>query len=93
MIEIHRRVPGDGRMAGLAAIGTHDVADGLGRGPYTMYAEAVAGRAIGRSSLEHGVVVAALASQIAVLADELEARGQVIEARLRRISGQRAVGP
>ena len=81
VIEIYRGVPRHGRVAGLAAIGAHDVADRLGRGQHAIDAEPVASGALARRTLEHRIVVAALARQVAMLANELESCGQVIKAR------------
>src|SRR6267378_8377431 len=71
VVEVDRRVPGDGRMTAGALVGREDVIGGLG-GSAHGGADAVTGGAILRRALEYGVGVTGLAGQIAVLADELE---------------------
>src|SRR6266513_4493425 len=78
VVEVDRRVPGDGRMAAGALVGREDVVGGLGGGAHGG-ADAVTGAAIPRGALEHGVGVTGLAGQVAVLADELEAGRQMVE--------------
>src|ERR1700730_6872465 len=78
VVEVDRRVPGDGRMAAGAPVGREDVVGGLGRGA-DGGADAVTGTAVGRGALENGGGVTGLAGQVAVLADELEAGGEVVE--------------
>jgi len=80
VVEVDRRVPGDRRMAAGALVGREDVVGGLGGGAHGG-ADAVTGAAIPRGALEHGVGVTGLAGQVAVLADELEAGRQMVEAR------------
>src|SRR5205823_540118 len=78
VVEVDRRVPGDGRMAAGALVGREDVVGGLGGGAHGG-ADAVTGAAILRGALEYGVDVTGLAGQVAVLADELEAGRQMVE--------------
>src|SRR5207248_6490731 len=78
VVEVDRRVPGDGRVAVLALVGREDVVGGLGGGAHDG-ADAVTGAAILRGALEYGVGVTGLAGQVAVLTDELEAGRQMVE--------------
>src|SRR6266513_2086417 len=78
VVEVDRRVPGDGRMAAGALVGREDVVGGLGGGAHGG-ADAVTGAAVLRGALEYGVGVTGLAGQVAVLADELEAGRQMVE--------------
>ena len=97
VIEIHGRIPRDRCMTGLAAIGREDVGDWFGHRAHAQGADTVAGGTLARCSLEDGVVVAGLAGQIAVLAGEFVARGQMVKWRwLRAGRGRRrkcAAGP
>src|SRR5437016_10739063 len=87
VVEVDRRVPGDGRMAAGALVGREDVVGGLGGGAHGG-ADAVTGAAILRGALEYGVGVTGLAGQVAVLADELEAGRQMVEG----VAGMRGNG-
>jgi len=78
VVEVHRRLPGNRGVAGGALIGGEDVVGRLCRGA-DRGADPVAGAAILRRALEHGVRMAGLAAQVAVLPDEFKARRQVIE--------------
>src|SRR2546421_11699946 len=71
VVEVDRRVPGDGRMAAGALVGREVVVGGLGGGAHGG-AGAVTGAAILRGALEIGVGVTGLGGQVAVPAEESE---------------------
>src|SRR2546429_591997 len=78
VVEVDRRVPGDGRMAAGALVGREDVVGGLGGGADDG-ADAVKGAAILWGALEDGVGVPGLAGQVSVLTDSIEAGSQMVE--------------
>jgi hypothetical protein len=83
MVEIRRRIPRRRRVAGLAAIGTHDVACGFAERCNAGTHEMTAG-AVTRCSLENGIHVARFTRHFAVCAVELKARGQMVKCLARR---------
>src|SRR3569833_3469592 len=90
MIKIHRRVPSYRCMTTVTTLRRQNVGGRLG-GSAHGGADPVTGGAVARGSFEYRVGVTQLALQIAMLPDQLEAGGQVIELlpQLLRRAGRR----
>ena len=78
MIEVDRRAPRHGRVAGEAIVGAQNVVGGFGRSTHRR-AHAMALLAVTRRALKNCIDVAGFARQVAMLAGELETCGQMIE--------------
>src|SRR5437899_4170948 len=70
VVEVDGRIPGDRGVAGAALIGRENVVGRLRRPAYEA-ADAMTGATLLRRALEHGVDVAGLAGEVAVLTREL----------------------